>query len=736
MSASEVTSYRFGRFRLDPLERVLYVDGQPVALTPKALETLKVLVERHGRLVTKDDILLAVWPDVVVEENNLAQHISMLRRTLAQGGGDAPFIETVPKRGYRFVATVIEDPEPASRTIPVVNGSVEAGSPATLPAATTDRRSRRPSWLLPLSILLVLALTGTAWYTRQAGSAPLETDHPRGNGPSVRRLAVLPFVNLGTADSRYLADGTVEELTSRLATLGGLGVISATSTREYQRAGKTIRRIGADLGATYIIEGSVHRDGDRDDQARIISRMIRVADDVTVWTHQYDLKLSEMENAHADMARRIGEALQADVATAGPAGSRPIADSDAYLAYLRGISAFQQSQSDTSLQARARRELEFAVARDPQLALAWSWLASVYLAQYEAGAVRTTEIRDAAYRAARTAVALSPDLPDARLALARLLLEDRDQEGALRELELARRARVTLEGLRIEAWARQQRGDWLEARGLYMKGFELDPAAVSDLIGVHYLHVRDYPNAAKYLAVARAANRSAAVVPSAWLGFSDEGNIAAARDVLEPALALMSPPDARVRGLLARYEWFDGRYERALGLIQEMDQAGAWLPANFRFPARIAMGQVYESMGQHDRARECFAEALAQLEAALRQRPDDFQVHAGLGLAAAGLRRADLAVHHGRRAVDLLPVSKDAVVGPVLVYLLGSIHGRLGQHAEAFARLDQMFAAPSFYSERWIERDPWFASLRSDPAFPAHLERWRRQKGDALKLTR
>src|SRR5687768_6076356 len=112
MSAPDVTSYRFGPFRLVPGEG-LYCNREPVSLTPKALETLRVLVERHGRLVTKDDLLQEVWPDVVVEENNLAQHISMLRRTLAQAGGDGRFIDTVPKRGYRFVAPV-EDGEPAS----------------------------------------------------------------------------------------------------------------------------------------------------------------------------------------------------------------------------------------------------------------------------------------------------------------------------------------------------------------------------------------------------------------------------------------------------------------------------------------------------------------------------------------------------------------------------------------------------------------------------------------------
>src|SRR5688572_74126 len=108
MAPSSPQSYAFGAFRLDTAEKVLFLRDQPVALTPKAVETLVVLVERHGHVVTKEELLRTVWRDTFVEENNLAQNISILRRVLGEGGGGPPFIETVPKRGYRFVGPVAE----------------------------------------------------------------------------------------------------------------------------------------------------------------------------------------------------------------------------------------------------------------------------------------------------------------------------------------------------------------------------------------------------------------------------------------------------------------------------------------------------------------------------------------------------------------------------------------------------------------------------------------------------
>lgn len=737
MDLSTRPSYRFGPFRLDGGERLLYQGGQPVPLTPRAIDTLLALVERHGRLVPKEELLREVWHDAFVEENNLAQHISMLRRVLARGG-EGPFIETVPKRGYRFVAPVTEAREEPRAASP----------PAEVPAApvataNTDFHPGGRSWGWALAAVPIVVVAWLAWVMAGGPADPATASGAEAHGtprdPGLTRIAVLPFVNLGPAAEEYFASGITEEITSRLASVRVLGVVSSTSVREYDRRGKTIRQIAADLGVAYVVEGSVQSGADDGGgRLRVIPKLIRTADDTTIWTHQYDVARDALFSVQTDIAQQITGALHTVVSgnaeDPGTAAGWATSDPDAYLAYLRGMTAYQQSASDTSLMALGRRELEEAVRLDPAFAPAWSWLAQVYARQYNVNADRSPATRAAAFDAARRAIALAPDLPDAHLAYARALLTiDRDYDAALRELEIARTAAPNApEVLRTGVFIQQRRGQWTAALALLRRAFDVDPAGTSDHLAVHYLLLRQYDQSRRFIALANSANRVAASVPEAWGLFSESGEVAGARAVLDRALSRSSDADARVRGLLSRLEWFDGRYARALEIIRQMDPAGAWLPANFRFPAAIAAGQVYESMGESELAVEQYSTALAALERRAREDPDDYQVEAAMGLALAGLGRGDDAVQHASRAVALLPVSKDALEGPLYLYMLATVQARVGRLTEAFATLDRLFAVPGFYNESWIRRDPWFASLRDHPDCAGRIRRWAIQKGEVL----
>jgi DNA-binding winged helix-turn-helix (wHTH) protein/TolB-like protein len=734
VTASSRLSYAFGAYRLEPVEKVLYHQDHPVPLTPKAVETLLALVERHGRLVTKEELLRIVWPDTFVEENNLAQNISLLRRVLGYGEGGRPFIETVPKRGYRFVGPVVE---------PVDTQDDAGGEPAAEPAAEPSRVGSAPRraafWVLIAAVALALVFVARSRTGRPSDASGTPTSAPAGvqsAAEGVTRIAVLPFVNLGSRDDEYFVAGMTEEITSRLAGLSRLAVKSSTTVTQYDRRGKSVRSIGGDLGVEYVVEGSVRwARNSAGTQVRITPKLIRVADDSAVWTQEYDAPLSDVFGVQADIAYQVAGALQValEARERRMVEARPTADTEAYLAYLRGITAFAQGPTDTSDQAQARADLEQAVARDPRFALAWSWLARVYAWQYNSGAQRKPEIRQAAQRAAHIAIELDPSLPEGHVGLAQVHFLDREYDRALHELEIARVGRPNWPELfRMIAYIEQRRGRWSESLRAYTHGFDLDPATTAEAIAIHYLYLRQYAEAARFLAIAKAGNRTAAAVPEAWMHFSESGDVAAARRVLEPALQARSPADARVRGLLARLEWFDGRHQRALDLIEGMDSAGAWLPPDFRFPASVAAGQAYESMGRREDAAKSYAAAVADLLRRQRSSPEDYQIEAALGLAAAGLGRASEAVRHGERAVELMPVAKDAAVGPLYLYLLAQIHARLGQQAAALTTLDRMFSVPGFYNEHWVQRDPGFAALRRHPAFRAHVDRWSAQKGDAL----
>ena len=248
--------YEFGPFRLDRTTRVLMKDAQIVPLTLKVLDLLIALVDRQGQIVAKDQLISTVWPGTFVEESNLTSNMSILRKVLGEHPDGGEYIETVPKRGYRFLAAVYQVQEKAA--------PIEAHTPRRAIAVLIAA--------FAAAALFVLALLYWKPGRLVAGTGVM---------PDIRTLAVLPLANLsGDADQDYFADGMTEALTNDLAQIASLTVISRISVMQYRNSRKTLPQIAAELKADAVVVGSVGRSSRR---VRITAELIHARTDRHLW---------------------------------------------------------------------------------------------------------------------------------------------------------------------------------------------------------------------------------------------------------------------------------------------------------------------------------------------------------------------------------------------------------------------------------------------------------------------
>ena len=321
MERQQPQIFEFGPFQLDVGERLLRRDGQILALTPKAFETLRVLVENHGRLVGKEDLMKRLWPESFVEESNLAQQIFTLRKALGDNDGNQ-YIETVPKRGYRFRAPV---------TCPTPAALAPDDEPAVVDSV--PRKTGRAAgfgWLILTAALSLILYSG--WRTSRPVAAP---------ALSKMTLAVLPFENLsGDPDQDYLSDGMTEEMIMQLARLNParLAVIARTSSMHFKASKKTVAQIGQELAADYVLQGSLRREGGR---LRISAQLIQVEDQTHVWAENYERDVRDLLAVQDDVARAIASEIRVQLTPprlAAPGrdpGLRAVAP-EVHQQYLRG----------------------------------------------------------------------------------------------------------------------------------------------------------------------------------------------------------------------------------------------------------------------------------------------------------------------------------------------------------------------------------------------------------------
>ena len=427
--------YRFGVFEVECAAAALRREGRLVRLRGKPYDILVFLLERSGELVTRDDLRQHLWgADTFVDfEHGLNTAMNRLREALGDSAENPRFIQTLPRRGYRFVAPMERvmaapgpvDPAtlPAATAPAAVTALATASGEGAVATATPQHASaalpwwrRRPRTAVAAVAVIVLAVGATAAITRRT--------------PSGRpMIAVLPFANLsGTADQEYFSDGFTDELIAQLGALNPdeLGVIARTTVSRYRDGRHSVSEIGKALGVAYVLEGGIRRSGD---QVRITAALVDVSSQTQLWTETYDHDVRDVLITQRDVAMKVAGSLTMSVLRVTPVRHMP--SPEAYDATLRGM-ALRQQATEASLQ-RAREYFEQAIASDPTHAPAHAGLADVYLVLAGPGWEfdRPRDLLPKALAEATRAIDLDPRLPDgyAVRGLARLWL-DSDVVGA------------------------------------------------------------------------------------------------------------------------------------------------------------------------------------------------------------------------------------------------------------------------------------------------------------------
>lgn len=438
MGEQESNFYEFGGFRLDAGERVLHRDRDLVPLTPKVFDILLALVERGGHIVEKDDLMKRVWPDTFVEEGNLTQNVSLLRKALGENPGSPQFIETVARRGYRLVADVRaggedlpapaqgEKTEPPSQLSAAAilepagtngNGSVTvtAGVPATRAIGF-----RKPAFLLGVGAVLV-AVIGVAYFTGlgKAGA---------GAGNPIDSIAVLPFVDdAGGTDAEYLNDKIADSLINSLSKLPKLRVVPRSVVANYKGRDIDPRQVGRDLNVRAVVTGRVHRYGDT---ISIQADLIDLENVAQIWGQLYDRKLADMLLVQEDISRDIFENLRLKL------NVEEQKHLEAYRFYLKGRNAWNKRTAEGLQQGI--NLFQKAIDTDPNYAPAYAGLADCYNMLVVYGASQPKDGFPKAKEAAIKALEIDESLAEAHTSLAFIKFRwDRDRVEAEREFQQA-----------------------------------------------------------------------------------------------------------------------------------------------------------------------------------------------------------------------------------------------------------------------------------------------------------
>jgi TolB-like protein/DNA-binding winged helix-turn-helix (wHTH) protein/Flp pilus assembly protein TadD len=696
--------FRLNEWLVEPDQGRIIGPHGDAHLTPRTMEVLVLLASRAGELVTRAEFEEEIWRPAIVTDDALTRCIGELRRQFGDEAANPRFVETVPKRGYRLVATV----EPMSRP-------TEPGS-----AKTSPRRTRSGIVaILAISVLLTLIIAGSLLFNQQ-------TDEITEARPS---LAVLPFLYLSTDPQHaYFAGGLHDELLTQLSKAADLSLRGRTSVMGYADTTKSVGQIAEELRVDKLVEGSVQV---VDGRLRINVQLIDARTDEHLWAESYDRTFDDAFAIQTDIVRNVVRGIGTVLTPEEQAAitDEPTENPEAWRLYLQGRDYQNRSGYARENWESAQQLYERALALDPKFVLAHVALAEIHGRMHWFRYDPSPE-RVAAHRqSAETAVRLAPDSPHARKAMGVWhYWGATDWQSALTEFEAAvRLAPNDAELVARIGQVHRRLGHWDQALAAFQRAAELNPRdanLVLDLGGYTYRRTRQYEEAIKAFeqALTMAPDFHLARVHKAWSHFDWHGDIAPLRETLD---ALPENADLGGLGTVAS--------QRAQLLLIERDAEGLLTHLENTSEQIFEGGILYMTKSLHEgwahrlnddaeAASAAFAAALELLDDVPVELEDDWRVRVARGLALAGLGRHDQALEEADW-LEASPVYRDdALIGRWLARDRTWILAQAGEHDTALEEIERLLSNPSPLNVHTLQLDPRWDPLREHHRFSSLID--------------
>jgi TolB-like protein/AraC-like DNA-binding protein/predicted Zn-dependent protease len=537
-----------------------------------------------------------------------------------------------------------------------------------------------------------------------------------------RSIAVLPFKNLSSEeDSRYFADGIMEDVLNHLFRIGDLRVISRTSVERFRDSKLSTTEIARSIGVNYILEGSVRK---QDEQVRITVQLIDGKRDRHLWSENYDRKLTDIFYIQSEIAENIGRELKAVITPMEKTLIKkvPTKNMEAYNYYLIGNNYFWRSYDKQDYYI-AISMYSKAIELDREFALAYLRLAICHSAMYWFHFDRSYDRVRKCKEAIDTAIRLDPELPEIHMALGQYyywcLL---DYQKALEEFSLAeKRFRNHPECIFLQAAVYRRAGDWKSARENFLLAHELDPgstqfaqntAATFFLLG-EFSQSEDFFNKASFLS-------PTFIEPyyfKSLMYLKWRGNTVQARETIHEAMKYREGANhPLIFEMKAIMDYYDRNYQEAISFLQSRDIE--IMENQFYYHHRsFHIANIYRIMGELDLAMRHYDSARIALEPRLEENPDDPRLYSALGKIYAGLNMKEKAIVYGKKGVELMPVENEAYRGVFRVEDLARIYVFTGEYQEAVKQLDYLLSVPGTMSVNLLLLDPTWEPLWNLPEF-------------------